>query len=278
MALEYSVGYLSSFDNNLILIHVDLNSDIEVFQSLRSENVIIIKDRVHVCWGGYGMVDATIRLIRYALCTNFDYLFLLSGDDLPCKTNKYVDDFLKSIKMKNLIHFQDSRNTYVSPDERVKYLYFKFHFKKEKSLLDKVRILGYRIVKNYHRNSLYDEFIMKGGSFYKGTQWFSINKKTADKLMFFITNNDWYVNLFLKSLIPDELFFHTAIKYLGIDDNYHDESKRSDALRYIDWESGPDYPKILGDSDLMSIKRSECLFARKFSSDVTKEFFQTLLK
>ena len=40
--------------------------------------------------------------------------------------------------MKNLIHFQDSRNTYVSPDERVKYLYFKFHFKKEKSLLDKV--------------------------------------------------------------------------------------------------------------------------------------------
>lgn len=41
MALEYSVGYLSSFDNNLILIHVDLNSDIEVFQSLNPKMLLL---------------------------------------------------------------------------------------------------------------------------------------------------------------------------------------------------------------------------------------------
>ena len=42
-------------------------------------------------------------------------------------------------------------------------------------------------------------------------------------------------------------------------------------LRYIDWNSGPEYPKILTQQDFVNIKNNEnsdCIFARKFSEDI----------
>ena len=36
-------------------------------------------------------------------------------------------------------------------------------------------------------------------------------------------------------------------------------------LRYIDWESGPEFPKVLNENDFDSLKTSLGLFARKFS-------------
>ena len=119
---------------------------------------------------------------------------------------------------------------------------------------------------------------MKGGSFYKGTQWFSINKKTADKLMFFITNNDWYVNLFLKSLIPDELFFHTILFNSELSDRIKAKNNMSESfIRYIDWNSGPDFPRTLNENDFNRMKSSGMFFARKLEKDISlerlKQFF-----
>ena len=45
------------------------------------------------------------------------------------------------------------------------------------------------------------------------------------------------------------------------------------ALRYIDWKSGPEYPKILNNDDFDLIKKTECLFARKFDDNLDVEMF-----
>ncbi|WP_227670334.1 beta-1,6-N-acetylglucosaminyltransferase, partial [Klebsiella variicola] len=104
--------------------------------------------------------------------------------------------------------------------------------------------------------------------FYKGTNWFSFNRKTVGDVLEFVTNNNWYLNVFEQSLCGDEVFFHTLLKFIGVDDIFHDPEKVNDVLRYIDWSTGPDYPRILNGTDLYRIKKSGCIFARKFTQPV----------
>ena len=274
--LRLTVEYLSSFKENTVLIHVDDKFDMEPFNFLRSENVLFITDRVNVKWGGYSQIESTIKLLTKSLSFDFKYLFFISGDDLPCKSNQEINDFINSIEFKNMVHFQDERNSYVDPEQRVKYNYPLFFFNKRKNILDKVKSKVFKFFGFLFINKSYKESLLKGMVFYKGTSWFSLNNMTVRLLLNFLNENEWYFDIYKKSLCGDEVFFHTALKYLKVNDFYHNPNEMNDALRYIDWKSGPEYPKILNSGDLFSIKETSCLFARKFTdesaSDIIKCF------
>ena len=52
----------------------------------------------------------------------------------------------------------------------------------------------------------------------------------------------------------------------------------NDDLRYIDWTSGPDYPKTLDSSDFENISKSDnAIFARKFNLNRNPEIKERLL-
>lgn len=275
--LKLTVGYLSSFDDNLIIIHVDNKSDIRYFLTLKSHNVILLSERVDVFWGGFSQIQSTLLLLNKAVEIKFDYLFFLSGDDLPCVSNESIDAFLQEINYKNMIHYQDFRGNYVDPIARVKYSYPSIFFSKDKSLPRKIKKKIFKATKFLFINPLYKMAVDNGVVFYKGTNWFSLNYATVCKVTSFIESNKWYVDLFNKSLYGDEVFFHTLLKFIGIEDLYHDPSKKNDALRYLDWDSGPEFPKVLDGSDISKIKKSGCLFARKFSNDADENFLHKLI-
>ena len=69
------------------------------------------------------------------------------------------------------------------------------------------------------------------------------------------------LNNYKRILIPDETFFHTLL----MNSEYKDEIINK-SLWYIDWEIGPEYPRILRLEDYDKIKKSNKLFARKFNS------------
>ncbi|HFO5786019.1 TPA: hypothetical protein ACHKCT_004846, partial [Escherichia coli] len=56
------------------------------------------------------------------------------------------------------------------------------------------------------------------------------------------------------SLCGDEVFFHTLLKHLNVTDIYHNTTMINDALRYIDWTTGPEYPRMLNEKDIEQIK------------------------
>ena len=266
-ALKATVKYFSSYEDNLVIIHVDAKSNISDFSVLSSNRVIFIDDRVSVSWGAYSQIQATINLLESAMEFEFKYLFFISGDDLPCKTNDQINEFLKSINYKNMIHFQDERNNYINPDLRVKYNYPSFFFTKNKSNYIKIKMKFFNFLRLFFVSNMYKEGVSRGLVFYKGTSWFSLNYSSVSSLIEFIEGNAWYLDIFKSSCCGDEVFFHTALKYIGIDDYYHNSNEINDALRYIDWASGPDYPRTLDHSDFDKIKRTSCIFARKFSVD-----------
>ena len=97
--IERLIKQLSS-DNVDFYLHIDKKvSDIKLKPK---DNVYYVdeKDRVDVQWASISMVYATIALIKKALCSNikYDYYFLISGQDFPIKSNKFIESFLKKIK------------------------------------------------------------------------------------------------------------------------------------------------------------------------------------
>ena len=276
--LFYSVNYLSSFAENIILIHVDAKCSLQDFQPLAARNVFFVKNRVRVTWGDYSQIASTLNTLSEALHWNFDYLFLLSGDDLPSQCNQSMNDFLQSINKKNLIHFQDSRNSYVDPEERVKYRYPEVFYVRRKSFFDKVKIIAFKFLKGFFISADFERHASKIAQFHKGTSWFSLNHTTVKAIMIFVDSNQWYCDLYQRSFCGDEVFFHTIIKHLGISDLYHDCHKLNDALRYIDWEKGPNYPRVLDETDFYNINKSGCFFSRKHHSDISFAYFEKLMK
>jgi hypothetical protein len=68
------------------------------------------------------------------------------------------------------------------------------------------------------------------------------------------------------SLLPDEMFFQTAL----LNDPSHDirASLVNNCLRYIDWDNpNPSSPATITEKHFEHLKNSSCLFGRKFDTN-----------
>jgi hypothetical protein len=97
--LELLVESLS-YDHNSVLIHIDKKSGLMKGPHLdclkRMRNVTIISD-YNIHWGSFNIVKATLRLLNIAYSEGrHDYYILLSGQDLPIKSNEFIENFLLS--------------------------------------------------------------------------------------------------------------------------------------------------------------------------------------
>lgn len=133
--LIHTVAYFSSFEENTILIHVDKKSNIEDFLFLKANNVHFIENRIDILWGNVSQIVSTIELMKYSLKYKYDFFFLLSGDDIPLKTNEELNTFLYENKKYDFIHYQDGNTPYINPENRIKYSYPSFFFLKKNPFL-----------------------------------------------------------------------------------------------------------------------------------------------
>lgn len=266
--LTYTIKKLSNNSENIILLHVDKKSNILDFSDFFNyENVIFIKDRVDCFWGDISLVDATINLMKTSLDYNYNYFSLLSGDDVLIESEKNITNFFKE-STDQFIAYVPKINSKIL--DRVKFNYSKSFFIKndKKNNLQKIST-KYTLIKhklNIGRNKYFSCI----PTVYKGTQWFSLTRHAIELILLYIQENKMYHLSFKKSFAPDELFFHIIIKELNLKISEEQQSTENTlrALRYIDWISGPDFPKTLNQSDIFHVKNSKCFFARKFEPNI----------
>ena len=88
----------------------------------------------------------------------------------------------------------------------------------------------------------------------------NLTGKCVAQVLDFVKSNPSYVKSFRYTRCADEIFFHTIIM------NYvSDITPENNDLRYIDWRTGPEFPRTLRMEDYDRIKESGALFARKFA-------------
>lgn len=250
-------------------IHIDEKSKLEP-NGLNKKNVHILGNRTKIYWGGYSIVEASIKLLVEAYKSKNDYYILLSGCDYPIKSNEYIKSFLNRQTDTNFINvakmplnaksFSRLENYFIEGGNRIA----KWNIK---GLL----IFGFNMIarKSGFKRQLPKEY--SAFDLYAGSQWWGFTSDFVEYLLNFITNNPTFTNYYKNTYIPDEMFFHTII----MNSPFKDTVKNG--FVYTDWTIGkPPYPSIIDGihfpilhegviSDFFGER--ELLFARKFKDD-----------
>ena len=228
---------------NDIFIHIDKKAKDfceDNFKGICKHSKVTFVPRIDVRWGGLSQVEVEYILLEYAAKGGYDYYHLLSGADMPIKSNEEINAWFEQIAGKSSIGFCD-----VFDEGRVR-LFHPFpgltrtKFKKVSELFCRLQLLlGIRR--------------LKGIDLAKGDNWFSITHELAE---YALSKKDRVLDKFKWSLGADEFFLQTLV----VNSTFKD--KTVPLNRLIDWERG--WPYTFTDADTAEVLASDKLFARKF--------------
>lgn len=258
------IKYLSQdFD---IFIHIDKRSDIkpEVIEGI-SNNIFVYK-KYKVYWGHYNQILATLFLFKIANVNKiYNRFIFISGSDLPIKTNQQIKKFFENNNKEYLEFEEFPRKCWESGGfDRIDY----FHVKSlSRGRTNRLVVLFTKVL-NKINTRIFIPVLKRLGlhrkrlgiKFYGGANWMDLTDNCVAQIIQYTDDNPSYIRRFKYTRCADEIFFQTIIcNYVK---NVDLENK---CLRFIDWESGPEYPRVLRIEDFERIKESECMFSRKFN-------------
>lgn len=95
-------------ERNDIYLHVDVKAvdfDADRLRRRVHKAVLHLVDRRDVRWGGYSEVECEMALLRAAILRPHAYYHLLSGVDLPIKSQDYIHQFFAANRGSEYIAF-----------------------------------------------------------------------------------------------------------------------------------------------------------------------------
>lgn len=240
---------------NDIYVHWDLKSGDTPELTTSHSKLYLLEDRVAVSWGGFSMVEAEYLLFKQATRNGpYSYYHLLSGADLPIKTQDYIHAKCDEMAGTEFIAFADESQEEI--DYRVQHYFLfseEFHgsglFKRA---LRKIVVLAQDLI-GYHRTDV---------RIGKGSQWCSLTQGFVDYLL---SKEAEVQALFNHTFSPDELFVQTVCINSPFSTKIKAAVSEYDGnMRYIKWVNRELIP--INEADLPALEASDRWFARKFSS------------
>lgn len=243
---------------NDIYVHWDAKSGEAPELQTNNAHLYILEKRVKVNWAGFSMVEAEYKLFKAAYDNGpYEYYHLLSGADLPIKSQDYIHEKCAEMRGTEFIAFADAPQSEI--DYRVQHFFlFPETFKGAGIVKKAIRsiCLIAQDLDGYRRTDV---------TVKKGSQWCSVTQAFVEYLL--SKENEVY-NIFNHTFCPDELFIQTVCFNSPFKDKVKEAGSEFDGnLRYIKWVDGELLPITMG--DLSALKQSDRWFARKFSGKDT---------
>ena len=260
-------------ERNDIYLHIDSKSKdypLEEVAEIPKKSKCIFTERTDVKWGSYSQINCEMVLLKEAVKTEHAYYHLLSGMDLPIKTQDEIHEFFEKHAG---LEFVDEDLPKISDAalSRVKYAH-KFYGKagSAKDILGALYTKGQRLL-GVDKTKKYGDII-----FQKGRNWFSITHGLA-KLV--VEKEAWIKEVFEKSVCGDEMFLQTVARNSEYASKICNPNTMPDVpdTRYIDWERGSNNnPYVFREADFEELKKASGLFARKFDLNIDKKIVEKL--
>jgi len=214
-------------------------------------------DSVRGRWGGYGLVAATLALLREAVRDPASrHVALLSGTHLPVRPAEEVAETLFDGRE----HIGLALAAAEPPDGKSlrRFWYRTLPGREQESaVLRWVNRNTWRLGRRDLAAGLRGMTPMVGG------QWWSLTGDCARHIAAFVEANPWYPRFFRGAHIPDEAFFQTILGATRFSDRVAPPPH---------YEVIPDYsPIVLRVPDLPAAQASGRPFARKFDTGVDAE-------
>ena len=243
---------------NDIYVHIDKKAvfeDKEIYTHYAS--LTILENRLDARWGNFSLVEVELLLFEKAL-KNGPYLYyhLLSGADLPIKSQDYIHDYCEQHQGKEFIGF-----ALHTPEKELKWRMHYFLFARD----FKSQCLWKRMVRYIFVN-IQDRLGWKrqvgNWEIKKGAQWCSV---TNDFVTHLLAYKQIIHRLFYHTYCPDELFIQTVCWNSDFRNRIFDLTDEfAGCKRYIKWKEGE--LRVLDLEDVELMEQSDRWFARKFSS------------
>lgn len=250
-------------ERNDIFILIDQKSDIRLFKHIKSlKSKIIYTPRIDIRWGDISLIIAELILFETASKQDkYQYYHLLSGVDLPIKSQNYIHDFMDKHNGKEFVGFAQEDKSKWDIKRKTRYYYIFTKYNKSSTFT------GYicRLLRNIF---IYIQCIFRVKRKFhieikKGCNWVSI---THDLCTYILEKKQYILKTFKYTLAPDEMFIQTIIWQSRFKNNIYKHNEFDSCLREIDWERGTPYVWGQTKDDINILKKSNKLFARKFSS------------
>jgi len=249
-----------------IYVQIDKKSNLKIDQLPKALNVNYFKE-IEVYWGHFSQILNMKFILEQAFKKGYERYCFISGDDFPIKSNQYIIDFFS--KNKNHVYM------YANPlpiktwgfnygfDRLDRYWFMKTDNRKLAKIRGRItlgiqQVLGIKIKR----------FPLK---YYAGSNWLNLTHESVEFIFSFLDKAPEFLKKLKYSRATDEIWIQSIIMNFPLKDKVVNTD-----LRYIDWESGPDYPRILTIDDLEKLKKSKALFARKFDFVNNTKLFKIL--
>ena len=240
---------------NDIYIHWDAKSGKFPSINVKESQLVFLNERIDVRWAGFSMVEAEYLLFKAAYANGpYDYYHLISGSDLPIKTQDYIHSECEKMAGTEFIAFADASQKEI--DFRTRHYFLFSEEFRTKNVLK--RVLRFLYLK-------YQDVFYKKRSditFRKGSQWCSL---THEFVGYLLTQEENVRTTFSHTFCPDEMFIQTVCFNSDYMKKVRKASYEFDGnMRFIKWENGE--LLHIEAKDLAALKECNRWFARKFSS------------
>jgi len=264
--LDKLVSRLSeSFD---VYLHVDKAAPFSPRDFSWASQVTHVPRR-RTYWGAFSVTKAIIDLLTLARARGHKHYILISGQDVPLKSNADIYDFVIGNKGKDFIRTIKMPHPGIQGGmERLTRSYWHAFYRYQGvrrfvyQIVEFLAAVGYRTV--------FQEKILSG-DFYHGETWFTLRAETVDAIVAYMASHPEYVDVFTRSRLGEEIFFQTIIRRLRPDGR-----DIEDTTTFVDWDMGPESPRIFDISDLGRLSARWELFARKVALPKSEELVNEL--
>ena len=192
---------------NDIFLHVDrrsaaLRARMEEYRPVRA-GFCLLPAPLELYWGDLSLVEAEFLLLEAAVAKGtYAYYHLLSGVDLPLKSQDYIHDFFRRHAGCEFVGFWQSAAHRRELDKRVsRYFFFTKALRPKGTLrhalatpLCNLLLIGQKLLGIRRRKEM---------EFRKGPQWFSV---THAFCLYLLSRKAFVLKRFAHTLCPDELF------------------------------------------------------------------------
>ena len=250
-------------ERNDIFIHIDRKQkELPRIQVRHSRLFLLDRERVSVFWGDVSVVAAEFALMASAYKQGeYAYYHLLSGVDLPLKSQNDIHDFFETHQGKEFIGFYGGADLSVSLVRKVqRYHLFAQDFRGSGLVFLAKRIARALAIRAQELLGIKRHTNIR---FAKGTQWWSLTGALIESLL---SKQDEILSLYKHTFCADEIAIQTYVynsPFMAQVFAPKDEAKSS--LRHIGWRDGALYDWTRADYE--DLKHSTALFARKFNEE-----------
>lgn len=250
---------------NDIYVHIDSKAKDfrrEDFDGIMSQAGLFFTERTSVIWGAYSQIHSELVLLRAAAPGHYDYYHLLSGADLPIKSQDEIHAFFDAHAGREFIDFEGP----VFREEKKILLQYYYRFQEHHA--GRSRWLDFLDQMSIRLQKLRGVDRLKGNTMVlqKGANWFSITDALAQ---YVVEKEPQIAAMYAHTKCCDEVFLQTLVVNSPFREALMDPTMSGGSqgfARLIDWNRGSPY--TFRQADFQELMVSDCMFARKFDETV----------